>query len=364
MDNFVLYSKNNHNTVTLKPFTYLTPSIRTTTIWSLALLGVQLVLLGLSGSYSSLIVIACSLAGAVFADVVFSLISKQTTSISWMITIEQGIVIGLLLPESYFPVAVFIITVVSLMLNKYAFGGFATSWANPVALTVALCYFLDMTVFPSYGLTMESLQIRNPALSMIQDGVFKTYSFDTPITDFLNKTVFSLFGVNVPSGYVSLFWDNGAAIPAFRFNFVTLVSSIILISFDMIDIIIPLCFVTVYSLLVKFVSPVMIGGLPYQGDIILALLTSGTLFCTLFVLQWYGTTPVTRIGKVVYGLLSGIIGFLILGCGTSPIGYVFIVLIMNTISPLIHVIESKNTRSMIERQLLPRLNIMKGGENV
>ena len=363
MDSFVLFSKNSHNTVTLKPFTYLTPSIRTITIWNIAILAVQVVLLALAKSYSALIVIACAVTGSLLADVIYNLVSRQT-SISWIIAVMQGLVIGFLLPATYPPAAVLIITFVCLMLNKYMFGGFAASWANPVALTVAVCYFLDMNLFPSYGLTLMDLQNKNPALSMIEQGTFATYPFDAVITDFLNNTVFSLFKVSIPTGYVSLFWDNGSLIPAFRFNFITLVSSILLLSFDMIDFIIPMCFLVVYSVLVKFLSPVMVGGILNQGDIILALLTSGMLFSTLFVLQWYGTTPVTAAGKVFYGILAGIIAFFIIGCGTSSVGYVFVILIMNVISPIIQVIESKNTRNRIERILLPHLNKMKGGQNV
>ena len=363
MNSFALLSKNSHNTVTLKPFSYLKPSIKSTAILNIIILALQIILLVVTKSYSAVIVIACALAGSLLADIVYGRIVKRS-SVSWIIAVIQGLVIGFLLPENYFPAAVLIITFVSLMFSKYAFGDFASSWANPVAVTVALCYFLNMAVFPSYGLTAADLQLKNPALAMIEEGRFSTYFFDAPITEFLNKTVFSIFDVSVPDGYVSLFWDSGSPIPAFRFNFLTILSSILLISLDMIDIVIPLCYLIVYTLLVRFLSPVMVGGLPCQGDIILALLTSGTLFSTLFVLQWYGTVPVTNVGKIFYGIISGIVGFFIIGCGTSPTGYVFMVLLMNIISPVIQVFESKHTRVSIERVLLPRLNEIKEGSHV
>ncbi len=363
MDNFVLYFRNRHNTVTLKPFSYLAPSIKTSIIWCLCLLSIQSVLLFVSGSYASLVIIGCAVLGSLFADVLYNFIVKQG-SVSWIISIVQGVVVGFLLPQTYNPMAVFFITLASMLLNKYAYGGFASSWSNPVAITVAVCFFLNMESFPSYLLSMESLQVRNPSLSLINQGIFEMYSFDSAITEFLNDTVFSFLGISIPEGYVSLFWDNGAVIPAFRFNFLTLVSSLFLFSFEMIDILIPMFFLFMYGVLVKVVSPFMVGGQAFQGDIILAFLTSGTLFSTLFMLQWYGTIPVTRSGKIIYGLLAGIVGFFILGCGTSPVGYVFVVLIMNLISPMIHVVESKNTRIKIERQLLPRLNAMRGEEHV
>jgi len=78
----------------------------------------------------------------------------------------------------------------------------------------------------------------------------------------------------------------------------------------------------------------------------------------LFVLQYFGTTPITIWGKILYGILAGIIGFLIMGFGTSSSGYIFTVLIMNIISPVIQVFESRQTKNKIERKIVPYINEM------
>ena len=241
---------------------------------------------------------------------------------------------------------------------KYAFGAYTNSWINPVAITVAVAYFLNMSVFPAFLLTSSDLQSRNSALVLIQNGTVPLSSVDSSVTAFLNKTVFKIAGINIPEGYISFFLDTHSIIPAFRFNFLTLISSIILISLDMVDALIPSFFILVYSLLVKFLGPVFYHGINGQGDIILALLTSGTLFSTLFVLQYFGTTPITIWGKILYGILAGIIGFLIMGFGTSSSGYIFTVLIMNIISPVIQVFESRQTKNKIERKIVPYINEM------
>jgi Na+-translocating ferredoxin:NAD+ oxidoreductase RnfD subunit len=44
-------------------------------------------------------------------------------------------------------------------------------------------------------------------------------------------------------------------------------------------------------------------------------------------------------GKVVFGVFSGVFAFLIMGCGTSPIGAMFVILITNIISPIIQLVE-------------------------
>lgn len=88
-----------------------------------------------------------------------------------------------------------------------------------------------------------------------------------------------------------------------------------------------------------------------QGDMLLAYLTSGTLFCAVFVIQWYGTAPLTITGKTIYGIICGILAFLIAGCGTSSEGMIFTVLAANIISPLIQAEEDRYNKKRLVKSL-------------
>lgn len=355
--NNIFFKDQNYKNVTLRPFNYITPSVGSTKISILLLLIPQIIMLFVTKSSGSLILLAVTIVASLASEGIFNAFVKAT-QFDWLTTTIQGILIGMLIPSQYPPVALFFITVLTLILTKYAFGGFANSWVNPAVITVAVAYFIDMSAFPMYLVSVQELQSRNSALSLIQSGDISMVSCDSAITSFLNRTIFRIAGVAIPEGYISLFWDCNSVIPAFRFNFITLLSSIILISFDMVEIVIPACFILIYSLLVKFISPLIIHGIPCQGDILLALLTSGTLFSTLYLLQWYGTTPVTTVGKIFYGCISGVMAFLVMGCGTSSAGYVFTVLIMNCISPIIQVVESRNVKYRIEKTLIPCISAL------
>ena len=143
----------------------------------------------------------------------------------------------------------------------------------------------------------------------------------------------------LPEGYVSLFWDTNSLIPAFRFNLLTIIATIVLISYGGIKWIIPCVFLFVYGALVRIFGLFPFGGILYKGDILLAIFSSGTIMTAFLLLQWPGTIPLSIIGKVIYGLLAGIFAFLIMGCGTSPIGAMFVILITNTLSTIIQFIE-------------------------
>lgn len=343
-----------YKNVNLSPFINKSSTFMTYLAIFLAILP-QIIMLAVTKSYANLIVIATCILACLCSEIV-NYVHKKHIKLSILMSFLKGTLIGFFLPAGYPLASVFFITLITMLFIKYAFGDLIVSWINPIVITVAICWFIGQINFPSFLITKDFLSAKNPSLSLIQEGIFPTFSFDEHVTAFMNDTTFSLFGVSVPAGYASLFWDSQSVIPAFRFNFLTLLSSIILISFDVLTFEIPFCFLVVYSLLVKFVSPVFSGGFSMQGDIILALFSSGTFFTAFFLLQWFGTTPITKTGKILFGIFGGIILFVFCGCGTSPIGSIITVLFLNILSPVIQYFENRIKRN--------KLNIILRNENV
>ena len=346
--------KPNTYTVTLRPFVYSTPSVRTSSICICVSLLPQIIMLCMTKTYNALAVIFAAVLACLAAEGIYNFF-KRTFSFSWLVALMQGVMIGLLLPAVYPPVGVFLIVLCSMMLTKYAFGGFSSSWVNPVAITVALCYVLNMAIFPAFQITGADLQARNASFALIQRGAFPLHQNDESVTNFLNDVVFKFFDMRIPEGYVSLFWDSGSIIPAFRFNVLTIITSLVLFAFEMIDILIPAVFLFTYALLVRFLPASLLFSAKLNGDILLAVLTSGTLFGTLFILQWYGTSPKTLWGKLLYAFFGGIAAFFIVGYGMSPIGYIFTVLVMNLVSPVLQVFEQHQVKQKLHKNLMPRL---------
>ncbi|MCR5188617.1 MAG: RnfABCDGE type electron transport complex subunit D [Treponema sp.] len=324
----------------IKPFMYKRPSISSVVIRMLVLLSIQAIMLLFTKSYSAFTVIIASTLGAVCASAINYLISHDQP-FNIMNIITQGMMIGLLLPEKYPLVIVFFISFTSLSISRCLVFKSINSWINCSAVAVIIAWIIGASYFPPFTITADLIPLRNSSLYLIQNGSFPIYSFDASITAFLNSTVFDWFKVTIPEGYISLLWDSHSIIPAFRFNIITIISSIIIFSDNAFSGIIPSLFLIIYGLLVRLFAPLMFGGYFNQGDILLAIFSSGTLFCATFMIQWYGTIPTTVTGKVVLGILSGILAFFIVGCGTSPIGIAYTVLITNIISMFIKAFEEK-----------------------
>ena len=326
--------------ISVKPFVYSIPSISSVSIRFLILLSIQILMLLITKSYNAFLVVMTSLVASVIAAVINYYIKKEAFYNIINISI-QGILIGLLLPESYPPLMVFMISFTTIIISRSIVFKSINSWINVPAIAIIIAWYIGSVYFPEFALTSELVSMKNSSVYLIQNGYFPTYSFDTPVTNFLNKYIFSLTNVSIPEGFVSLIWDSHSTIPAFRFNLITIVSSIIIFSDNAFSLIIPSVFLAVYTALVRLFVPFLFGGSFNQGDMILALMTSGMLFSSVFLIQWYGTTPVTIGGKTLLGLITGIVGFSIIGCGTSPVGIAYTIICSNIICMIIRIFEDK-----------------------
>ena len=319
------------------PFIYLCDSMTTMTYKLFILLLVQFAALLLSKSYDSALVILFSFMGSLTACGLYYLITKEKFYKSYEILI-QGIFIGFFLPGSFPLPAVFFITFVTLFIFKVYVRN-SNNWINPSILTIIISYFIGKEFFPGFTISFDLITTKNPSVSLISQGTFPIFSFDSTITNFLNTYVLSIFKVSIPEGLISLLWDTNASIPAFRFNLLTILSTIVLFCNNYVMGIIPFLFVTVYAVMVRLFAPFCYGGLFNSGDVILALLTSGTLFTAAFMMQFPGTIPISVNAKILFGIISGLLAFFISGVGTSTIGMAYTILICNLLNLLLRYFE-------------------------
>lgn len=346
--------------VLLKPYFFIKPSVSAVSIRILLLLFIQILLLCLSKSYDALIVIVATTAGAMIANILNYFYKKA--QLFTMIPIAlQGILIGMLLPQTFPPLVACFFSFAVLFIEHLIFAGNSQSWVNGVCIAVISAWFIGSTYFPSLLVTQDLVTLKNPVTYLSKSGLIPIYEFDSTICQILNSTVLYWFKVTLPEGIISYLWDSQCAIPAFRFTLVTIFSSIFLFADKGFSTVIPTIFLVVFGSLIRFVLPIINNGPMYQGDLILAFCNSGAIFCAVYVIQWFGTSPVTRIGKVIFGILSGIIAFFVMGYGTSSVGMCYTVLLCNVINLLIRAIEDYQNESRVNSLFLNKKEIK--GEN-
>ena len=334
--------------VSLKPYIYQKPSISAVSIKILVLLLLQIVLLFLTKSFNAIIVISCTTIGALLASIIHYLLIRKNKFLS-LTNLIQGITIGMLLPQNYPPVTALMISFITLLIFKYIFETSENFWINIVGVSVLIAYFIGKKYFPSFLISTDMFNMKNPSVMLINEGVFPIYDFDVSFTGYLNANLLSYFKVTLPQGIISMLWDTQSVIPAFRFNLLTIIASIVLFADNSFSLLIPSIFLFVYALFVRLFFPYVSGGEFNQGDIALALLTSGTLFIAIFMIQWFGTHPMTIIGKIIYAVFAGLYAFIVVGGGTSPVGMIYVIIVSNIINLLIRLIEEKRMDMLIRK---------------
>ena len=87
---------------------------------------------------------------------------------------------------------------------------------------------------------------------------------------------------------------------------------------------------------ISMVAVVTICSAIAGDDLLLTLMSGGLLFGAVFMVTDYATTPVTGIGRWIFGAGCGLITFLIRKFGGYPEGVMFSILIMNALTPFLN----------------------------
>lgn len=286
-----------------------------------------------------LLSIALATVGSIAAEISVAWTKKKQILLDGT-AILTGLLIGFLLPSTLGPVLIFCTAFSGCLLSRAIFGGTGSYWMNPVAVAVALAFLSQKELFPPFLITPETVTAAGDAFGALKIDHFIRIHSDSAITEFLNTTILGRAGISLPEGYITLFWQSPSPIPAFRYNMLTLLASIVLLSMRIIDWIVPAVFLFTYGLLVYIFTPVT-GGLYGSGDILFALLTGGVLFVAFYILSEFSTAPRTRMGKLISGFAAGIICFLLCGPGGSPAGAAFTVIAVNPLSTIIEYAEKR-----------------------
>ncbi len=294
------------------PFVYTRPTIFTLNAFIIAFLGLQVLVLLLLGDFYAFLNILASVIACFAVDlrVQKSFDDKLKFNIDVLTT---AILIGFFMPSQIGFVFVFF-------------------------LSAFVAYISRPEVF-SQVVYLEDIKNAGGIFPLLKNTDLLRLKYDFSITSALNALFLHSVGVTLPEGYISLFLNYGSPIPAFRYNIITLLSSIILFSFKAVDYLIPTVFLVSYGFLIWAFGGLAVNGTLFTGDILFALLTSGVLFSAIFVMTESSSAPKTKVGKMFCGLLNAVFAFFICGQGASPAGIAFVIILTNSFTPLIEKVE-------------------------
>ena len=266
------------------------------TVWGILRFGVH-----------AAIVVAVAVISAIISETLFNFIIKKPNTIGDLSCVVTGLILGLNMP----PEVPFFVPVVgsffAIVIVKMLFGGLGQNFMNPALAGRCFC----IISFAGY--------MNNFTSKMSVDA----YTSATPLIMLKNGNEVNLF--DMLFGYIPGTIGEISAI-------CLLLGAIYLAVKKIIDLRIPLLYI------VSFVIFIMIFG---QGKstnlnyILGEVLGGGLIFGAFFMATDYATSPITPLGKVLYGILLGILTGVFRLFGKSGESVSYVILISNLLVPLI-----------------------------
>lgn len=250
----------------------------------------------------ALAVIAVCVASAVISEYLFNKAAKKPDTITDLSAVVTGLLLSLNLPANTPLWQAAVGAAFAIIFVKCVFGGIGQNFANPAitARIFMLVAFGSMSsaAFPK---NIDAVSSATP-LAVLQNGG------DVKITDLLLGTRGGAIGETCTVALII-----GGLYLLFRK-------------------------VISWHTPVIFVATVFLFTFAVKGDAFTALeyTFSGGLFIgAIFMATDYATTPVTKWGKVIFGIGAGLLTVLIRLWGVYPEGVSFAILLMNILTPYI-----------------------------
>lgn len=266
------------------------------TIWGIARFGLH-----------AAIVVAVSVISAVLSETVFNIIVKKPNTIGDLSCVVTGLILGLNMP----PEVPFFVPVVgsifAIVIVKMLFGGLGQNFMNPALGGRCFCVI-------SFAGYMSNFTSR---LSV------DAYSSATPLVILKNGNEVNLF--DMLFGYIPGTIGEISAV-------CLLLGAIYLAVKKIIDLRIPVLYVLAFVIFIMIFGKGKSTNLNY---ILGEVLGGGLIFGAFFMATDYATSPITPLGKVLYGILLGVLTGIFRLFGKSGESVSYVILISNLLVPLI-----------------------------
>lgn len=271
------------------------------------------------------VILTAIISCVVFEFFIQKFLLKVETSISDGSAVLTGLLMSFNLPSNLPLWMVVVGSVVAIGIAKMTFGGLGNNIFNPALVGrvfLLISFPSAMTTWPEPGIFptnyMDAVTGATP-LSIVKDSFYKGIPLSESLKD-------------VPS-FVNLLIGNVGGSLGEVSAIALLIGGTYLIWKKIITWHIPgsiLAAVFLFSSIMHLINPEV-----YVGPIF-TIFTGGILLGAFFMATDYVTSPMSKVGMLIYGSLIGIITMLIRFWGVYPEGVSFAILIMNAFTPIIN----------------------------
>ena len=315
----------------------------TTRMWivfSCALLAILQSAFGDNGR--SLLVAFASLAAALLAEFFVTGKTYGFNKLKDGSAAASALVLTLLLPNTINPLYAAMGGAFAMIVVKYSFGGLGSNWLNP-ALGGWLFIRFSWPVTFTRALAGSQEYFSGPGSAA-----------DQWLGGFLNRSVFPVFSAVLPSGYIDLFSSNLPGIIADRAGLALILGISLITAFQISRTWLSVLYLAVFGVLVRMLGDLPLGNW-WNGDVILGLLSGGTLVTAFILIADPSTRAKSRWGNALLVFAAAVLGVIFRYLGAVSYGCFIAVALVNSLVALL---------SKAERMLLYAANeggVSRGG---
>jgi len=296
----------------------------------------------------SLIVAVTAFVTAILVELLLTWRNNGINKIKDGSAAATAMILAIMLPNYIHPVYIIFGSAFAIAVVKYSFGGLGSNWLNPALGGWLFVRFSWPSAF-NQALSDTTYSISEMALTS------EISALDNSVTDFLNSSVFSVTGVQMPSGYIDLLFLNTPGIITDRGIFALLIGTVIITAIGINRGWIPLAFLAFYGFLIRFAGDP--NGIYWNGDILYGIFSGGTIAAAFILAAEPASSAKLKPGILFAIILGAVLSWFFRYKCMEYAGCFIALALVNCITPIIRIAEekiflSRNNRGKFQENLL------------
>ncbi len=298
--------------------------------------------------FRALVILLVSIVSSVGFEYLLLKISKDA-SIQDGSAFLTGLLIGMNLPSGSSIAVPILASAFAIFVVKWTFGGLGANWMNPALAGRVFVFFSFTGLMNTYPtprtllnagadavggatyLTSVKMSITDQVLSQAK-GSELLANLGTPVTAFAEK----LSGSLPFSAYtIDAFFGNITGAIGEVSAFLLLLGGMYLMIKKIITWHIPVSFIGSFVILAWIFGGLRNGNGLFSGEVLLPLFSGGLMLGAIFMATDMVTSPVTKTGMLIYGVMIGFFTFLIRYYGSLPESVSLAIILVNIFVPAI-----------------------------
>jgi len=285
----------------------------------------------LSDSGKSLIIAAAAVFSALLVEFLLTVHKHRAGKIKDGSAAATALILSMMLPNQIHPVYAALGAAFAIVVVKHSFGGLGSNWLNPA---LGGWLFIRFSWASAYADAFES-----PPPPISHMALTNVSALDNSVSDFLNSNIFSIFSVNMPSGYIDLLSSGDPGIITDRGIFILLIGTVVITAVGINRGWIPLVFLAVYCFLIRFAGDLHSGL--WDGDILYGIFSGGTIAAAFILAAEPSSSAKFKPGIIFAVVLSAVLSWFFRYVCMDFSGCFTALALTNCVTPLIRLGEEK-----------------------